>query len=186
MLCIWTFRPHFLIVCYLFIYRTSGGVAIIHLHTLCGVHGCTVSPPLSTTLHTVIRFTCSLYKLPSLHVLIASISLLCLDYNYQLIHIIMFFFQGAAATGSREGDHNSGPTSISSNHHDICPFQRSPNQHPSTLLGEPAHSSWLLHVFCCYRRKEKHFQERRKGWFQRVQVRRSHMHYNLWLYTFTF
>ncbi len=71
MLCSWTFIPHFLIVCSLYTYRTSGGVAVIHLHTLYGVHSCTVSPPLSTTLHTVIRFTCSLYKLQSLHVLIS-------------------------------------------------------------------------------------------------------------------
>ncbi len=35
--------------------RTSGGVAVIHVHTLCGVHSCTVSPLLSTALHTVIQ-----------------------------------------------------------------------------------------------------------------------------------
>ncbi len=50
----------------------------------------------------------------------------------------IFCFQGAAATGSCEGYHNSGPTSTSANHHDIGPFQCSPNQHPSTLLGELA------------------------------------------------
>ncbi len=50
--------------------------------------------------------------------------------------LLCFCFQGAAATGSCDGDRNSGPTSTSANHHDIGPFQRSPNQHPSTLLGE--------------------------------------------------
>ena len=58
-------------------------------------------------------------------------------------YIFLCFFQGATASGSREGDHNSGPTSTSSNHHDICPFQRSPNQYPSTLLGELAFF-WLV------------------------------------------
>ena len=63
-------------------------------------------------------------------------------YNYVSWCIsLSFCFQGAyyaAATISCECDHNSGPTSTSANHHDIGPFQRSPNQHPSTLLGELA------------------------------------------------
>ena len=60
--------------------------------------------------------------------------LLFLDY----VSWYIFCFQGAAATVSCEGYHNSGPISTSANHHDIGPFQCSPNQHPSTLLGELA------------------------------------------------
>ncbi len=60
--------------------------------------------------------------------------LLFLDY----VSWYIFCFQGAAATVSCEGYHNSGPISTSANHHDIGPFQCSPNQHPSSLLGEVA------------------------------------------------
>ncbi len=63
-----------------------------------------------------------------------------------------------------------------------------PSRHwPLSALSQPAsiNTPWwaclfqvelvLLHnvMFCFYRRKEKHSQERRKAWFQRVQVRQS-------------
>ncbi len=94
--------------------------------------------------------------------------------------LIFFCFQRAyyaAATISCECDHNSGPTSTSANHHDIGPFQRSPNQHPSTLLGELAFFQLVItRVLLLCRKKEKHSQERRKAWLQRVQVRHACSH----------
>ncbi len=55
----------------------------------------------------------------------------------------------------------------------LAPFSALPTStHQHSLVSLPF-SSWLFHVFCCYRRKEKHSQERRKAWLQRVQVRHS-------------
>ena len=96
---------------------------------------------------------------------------------YMYIFHIIFCFQGAAATVSCECDHNSGLTSTSANQHDIGPFQCSPNQHASTLLGELAFFQLVItRVLLLYRKKrkkEKHSQERKKAWLRRVQVSQS-------------
>ncbi len=55
----------------------------------------------------------------------------------------------------------------------IAPSSALPTSiHQHSLVSLPF-SSWLLHVFCFHRRKEKHSLERRKAWLQRVQVRQS-------------
>ncbi len=160
----WTFS---LIVCFLYTCRASGGVAVIHLRTLCGVHSCTVSPPLSTAIHTVIQLLFySLYIYTFTELACTKLIIMSADtYHYLSVfreHTTQQLQSRVSVTTTLD-PHLSQQTITT-----LAPFSALPTSiHQHSLVSLPF-SSWLLHVFSCYRKKES--QEKRKAWLQRVQV----------------